>query len=61
MGYFTVDPSSGDGTVFDVAFLDSMPAEYESEMVRIVTFNKPLMVGINGKKGLGVVLKPDIE
>ena len=61
VGYFTVDPSSGDGTVFDVAFLDSMPAEYESEMVRIVTFNKPLMVGINGKKGLGVVLKPDIE
>lgn len=61
VGYFTVDPLSGDGTVFDVAFLDSMPAEYESEMVRIVTFNKPLMVGINGKKGLGVVLKPDIE
>ncbi len=61
VGYFTVDPSSSDGTVFDVAFLDSMPAEYESEMVRIVTFNKPLMVGINGKKGLGVVLKPDIE
>ena len=61
VGYFTVDPSSGDGTVFDVAFLDSMPAEYESEMVRIVTFNKPLMVGINGRKGLGVVLKPDIE
>lgn len=61
VGYFTVDPLSGDGTVFDVAFLDSMPAEYESEMVRIVTFNKPLMVGINGKKGLGVVLKPEIE
>lgn len=60
VGYFTVDPLSGDGTVFDVAFLDSMPAEYESEMVRIVTFNKPLMVGINGKKGLGVVLKPEI-
>ena len=61
VGYFTVDPSSDDGTVFDGAFLDSMPAEYEREMVRIVTFNKPLMVGINGKKGLGVVLKPDIE
>lgn len=57
VGYFTVDPSSGDG-ICDYRSLDAMPAEYESEAVRIVRFDKPLEIGLNGLKGVGVVLKP---
>ena len=57
VGYFTVDPSSGDG-ICDYAALDAMPAEYESDTVRIVRFDKPLTMGLNGLKGVGVVLKP---
>ena len=57
VGYFTVDPSSGDG-ICDYAALDAMPAEYESDTVRIVRFDKPLTIGLNGLKGVGVVLKP---
>lgn len=57
VGYFTIDPTTNEG-FYDVAFLDSMPASYESEAVRIVTFPTPLTIGINGKQGKGVVVKP---
>ncbi len=58
VGYFTIDTASSMGW-YDVAYLDSLPAVYESEHVRIVTFEHPLPIGINGKKGIGVVAKPD--
>jgi hypothetical protein len=57
VGYFTINPSSHDG-IYDTEYLDSMPAIYESESVRIVKFNQPLAIGINGRKGVGVVAKP---
>ncbi|MCM1484374.1 MAG: phosphoenolpyruvate synthase [Muribaculaceae bacterium] len=57
VGYFTIDTSSGQGW-YDVEYLDSLPASYESDHVRIVTFDTPLAIGINGKKGYGVVAKP---
>ncbi len=57
VGYFTVDPTQGAG-VFDVEFLDSLPAEEESDFVRIVRFNDPLAIGIDGVHGQGVVAKP---
>lgn len=59
VGYFTIDTSSNNG-IYDVEFLNRMPAEYESEFLRIVKFNSPLTIGINGRKGSGVVVKPDI-
>ena len=37
--------------LYDVAFLDAMPAVYESEFMRIVTFEDPLVIGVNGLKG----------
>ncbi len=46
------------GGIYDVGYLDSLPAEYESEFVRIVRFEAPLTIGINGRKGVGVVVKP---
>lgn len=57
VGYFTIDPVSNQG-FYDVDYLDSLPASYESDFVRIVTFDAPLPIGINGRKGQGVVAKP---
>ena len=57
VGYFTVDPTTHEG-FYDVDYLNSIPAIYESDAVRIVTFDRPLTIGINGKKGEGVVVKP---
>lgn len=58
VGYFTIDPSSHNG-VYDIGFLNAQPAVYESEYVRIVKFDQPLSIGINGRKGIGVVVKPN--
>lgn len=57
VGYFTIDAAAHNG-FFDVGFLDSQPAEKETDFLRIVTFDTPLSIGINGKKGIGVVAKP---
>lgn len=57
VGYFTINPSSNDG-LFDIDYLNSQPAVYETDFVRIVKFNHPLEIGINGRKGVGVVVKP---
>ncbi len=56
VGYFTINPSSSDG-LYDVDYLNSLPAVYESEDVRVVKFENPLVIGINGMKGVGVVAK----
>ncbi len=39
--------------------LTPLPAEYDSRFVRIVRFDTPLAIGINGRKGQGVVVRPD--
>ena len=58
VGYFTVDPDAGNG-YFDIAYLDSLPAKYESDAIRVVEFNEPLTIAINGKKGKGIVKRSD--
>ena len=60
VGYFTINPFSNDG-IYDIGYLNAMPAVYESQSVRIVKFDRPLSIGINGRKGVGVVLKPDAD
>ncbi len=55
VGYFTVNEQQQDG-VFNESLLDSMDAEYESEHVRIVKFENPLDIKINGLKGKGAVI-----
>ena len=57
VGYFTINPFAGDD-YYDVEYLNSLPAEYESETLRIVRFKSPLTIGINGRKGMGIVAKP---
>ncbi len=58
VGYFTINPFSGDG-LYDTDYLNKQPAVYESEHIRIVHFDRPLTVAIDGRKGAGVVFKPD--
>ncbi|MCH5222032.1 MAG: phosphoenolpyruvate synthase [Muribaculaceae bacterium] len=58
VGYFTVDPAGGSG-YYDSAYLDALPADYEDAYIRIVTFANPLNIAINGRSGLGTILKPE--
>lgn len=58
VSYFTINPFIGDGT-YDTAFLDAQPTAYESEYVRHVRFARPMTIKVDGRKNLGVVLKPE--
>ncbi len=58
VGYFTINPHSDDG-IYDVEYLNSQPAFYESERLRAVRFDNPLTVAIDGRKGAGVVFRAD--
>ncbi|MBD5335480.1 MAG: phosphoenolpyruvate synthase [Bacteroides sp.] len=66
VAYFTIDTNAkrkpGDPVtdLYDVDFLNAQPAVYESDFVRIVTFSSPLAIGVNGLKGTGVVVKPEV-
>ena len=57
VGYFTINPFKGDGW-FDERYLNSLPAVEETEYLRHVRFDKPVVIKMDGKKSLGVVLKP---
>lgn len=56
VGYFTIDDKKGG--ICDIDYLDNMPAIAETDFVRIVRFDNPLQIGINGKTGLGIIVKP---
>ena len=56
VGYFTIDDKKG--SICDIDYLDNMPAVAETDFVRIVRFDNPLQIGINGKTGLGIIVKP---
>ena len=58
VGYFTVNPFIENGGFFNQAFLDEQPALYETEYIRHVRFDNPFTIKINGKKKMGVVMKP---
>ena len=57
VGYFTINPFKGDGW-FDEGYLNSLPAVEETEYLRHVRFDKPVVIKMDGKKSLGVMLKP---
>ncbi|MCM1153086.1 MAG: phosphoenolpyruvate synthase [Muribaculum sp.] len=57
VGYFTIDSSAGRGFI-DMDYLNRQPAVYESEAVRVVKFDEPLPIAINGRKSRGIVEKP---
>ncbi len=57
VSYFTINPFKQDGS-FDIDFLNSQPAFYESEFIRHIKFDKPLIIKVDGRKNIGVILKP---
>ena len=58
VAYFTINPFNNDGS-FDIDFLNSQTAVFESEFVRHVRFKKPIVIKVDGRKNLGVVMKVD--
>ena len=56
VGYFTINPFKGDG-LFDEACLNAMPAVTETEYLRHVHFDHPIVIKMDGKRSLGVVMK----
>ncbi|MBC8600397.1 response regulator [Parabacteroides acidifaciens] len=60
VGYFTINPFKGDGW-FDEEYLNSLPAVEETEYLRHVHLDAPIVIKMDGKKSLGVVLKPNLS
>ncbi|WP_019538588.1 PEP/pyruvate-binding domain-containing protein [Proteiniphilum acetatigenes] len=58
VGYFTVNPFAENDGFFDEEFLNAQPAAHETEFIRQVHFDQPVIIKINGKKRIGVVMKP---
>ena len=54
-GYVNVNPYSRPGEYCDIDALDAMPAEYESDFVRIVHFPEDLTVCVDGKENRALV------
>lgn len=59
-GYFTVDPAAGNGYI-DTEYLESLPAESETEHLKVIAFPQPLAIAINGRKSKGVVMKEPLS
>ncbi len=57
VGYFTINAYMKDG-VYNQRALDERPAVEETQFVRHVRFDKPLVVKMDGKKKIGVVMLP---
>jgi CheY-like chemotaxis protein len=56
VGYFTVNPESGDGVV-DWDWLEALPALSGAAHVRHIRLPRPILVLMNGKRNEGVILK----
>ena len=64
IGYLTLPPGasdepSDDGDRFDWEWLDRQPAADETEHLRLVRFERPLTVVLDGRKGEGLIAKPE--
>ncbi len=57
VGYFTVNPFIGDGFI-DFDFLSTSEPVFEDHYLRHVRFPEPLVIKIDGRKKIGVVMKP---
>lgn len=54
VSYLTIDPASADA-IYDVERLEQMPAEYDDGFIRLVRFDSPLTIAVNGRRGVGIV------
>ncbi|MBB3185942.1 PEP/pyruvate-binding domain-containing protein [Microbacter margulisiae] len=60
VGYFTVNPYMNDGFV-DFDFLDKQKAVEETQFIRHVRFECPVVIKMDGRKNRGVVLNPECK
>ena len=57
IGYFTANPELGEGFV-DWDWLAAQPAEAVEGHVRLLRFEQPLLVRMNGRQNRGIIFKP---
>lgn len=55
VGYFTIKRDDND--LFDEDYLNAQPAVEETNFLRLVRFEQPILIKMNGKKSMGVVMK----
>jgi hypothetical protein len=60
VAYFNINPFKMDGN-YDIEYLDAQPALYESKYLRHIRFETPMTVKVDGRKNLGVILKPELR
>ena len=58
VGYFTINPYIKDG-YYDLEYLSKFNAHFEDEHIRHIRFIKPMKIIIDGKKNIGIILKPE--
>ncbi len=57
VAYFTVNRIKGEGR-FDEEYLNKMPAEIETEFIRLVHFEHPIVIKVDGRRSIGSIMKP---
>ncbi|TWV15541.1 phosphoenolpyruvate synthase [Bacteroidaceae bacterium HV4-6-C5C] len=58
VGYFTINAFMNDG-IYNQEFLNAQPAVHETEYLRHVHFDRPIIVKMDGRKKEGVVFIPE--
>lgn len=65
IGYLTVEhttrPEDPETNWLDLDWLDAQPAAHETESVRHVRLEQPLMAWLDGQRGRATILKPHVE
>lgn len=60
--YFTVNRVAKDTPdTLDLDWLESQPASFENKYIRVVSFEKPVSIAVDGSNRRGIVLKPGVE
>ena len=58
VGYFTINAYMNDG-LYNQEFLNGQPAVEETQFVRHVRFEQPIVIKMDGRKKIGVVMMPE--
>ncbi len=58
VGYLTINPFINDGK-YDLDYLNSTGAFHETEHIRCIHFDNPLIIQIDGKSNKGTIFKPN--
>lgn len=59
VGYFAINMDIETGGVFNEEYLNEQAALYETENIRHVRFQAPIVIKISGRKKIGAIMKPE--